>query len=222
MSTDSIIFFQFEEDRQVIVKILIVDNFYKDPVAVRSLALKAKYRDVTQLNYPGFQSLNAYTSKALEEKIAGALGRPLNIDLAAHTFGKFRIMLRETGSRLKVHLDGASDWTGVLYLNPTEQCLGGTAFYRHRRTGLEGRVSTARSRELGYDSWAELEQSIIEPDSLNHEAWEEMAFVGMKFNRLVLFKGNELFHCHTHSFGENWENGRMTQNFFFDEAEIEL
>lgn len=201
------------------MRLIIVDNFYSDPEAVRRLALSAEYKDVTQLNYPGYQSLKTYNSESLQKKFTDILRRNLDVDPSRHTFGKFRIMLKETGSRLKVHLDGLSDWTGLIYLNTPDSCEGGTAFYRHRPTGLDGKISKEKTQELGYDCWEDLERSIIEPDTLRPEAWEETMFVGMKFNRLVLFKGNELFHCHTHSFGQNKSDGRMTQNFFFNESE---
>lgn len=200
------------------MNVIVVDDFYQNPMAIRQLALTAEYRDVTQLNYPGFQSVRAFTTQAVVDKFAKLLDRPLNVDLSSTTFGKFRIMLRETGSRLKVHLDGACDWTGVLYLNPPQTCQGGTAFYRHRETGLDGPVAGAQLERFGFSTWEDLENRIINKDTLNPNAWEETMYVGMKFNRLVLFKGNELFHCHTHSFGHFREDGRMTQNFFFDEA----
>lgn len=201
------------------MQVLVIDDFYQNPDAVRSLALNAEYKDVTQLNYPGFQTTKTYSSPAIAEKFEIILNRRLSIDPASKTFGRFRIMLKETGSRLKVHIDGHSDWTGVLYLNVPESCEGGTAFYRHKRTGLEGPANELQLNGLGFSNWNDLEQTIIEPDTMDASAWEETLFVGMKYNRLVLFKGNELFHCHTHSFGSNKRDGRMTQNFFFNEAQ---
>jgi hypothetical protein len=199
------------------MNIVVVDDFYENPEAVRSLALKAEYQDVTRLNYPGFQSLKTFSSASLVSKFEIILGRSLNIRPDSLTFGRFIIMLKETGSRLKVHLDGAADWTGVLYLNPTEDGQGGTAFYRHRETGIDGPIRGQSLFSFGYNSWEDMEKTLIEKDTLNPEAWEETAFVATKFNRLVLFRGNELFHCHTHSFGSGREDGRMTQNFFFNE-----
>ena len=192
------------------MNIVIIDNFYENPDVVRDLALKAKYIDVTQLNYPGYQSLHNYASAAVRKKFEKSLGINVVLDPEAHTFGKFRIMLKETGSQLKIHLDGNADWTGVLYLNPDQDCLGGTGFYRHKRTGLDGPTKM--------QNWKDVEKKIIEPDTLNSQAWELSSFVGMKFNRLVLFRGNQLFHCHTESFGTSIENSRLTQNFFFNEA----
>ncbi len=200
------------------MNIIVVDDFYQNPDAVRALALNADYRDVTKLNYPGFQSVNSYSSTKIIDKIAGILGCELEVDSEKHTFGKFRIMLKEGGSQLKVHLDGHADWTGVLYLSNPNSFSGGTGFYRHKKTGLEGPVSPERLKDFSYSDWQHLEKDLIEKDTLNPEAWEETAFVGMKFNRLVLFQGNKIFHCHTESFGTNKIDGRMTQNFFFNEA----
>jgi hypothetical protein len=200
------------------MNLIVVDDFYQDPDAVRKLALAAEYKDVTKLNYPGFQSVKTYSSPALVLKFSQILGRDLIADPAAHTFAKFRIMLKESGSVLKVHLDGLTDWTGVLYLTPPDLCEGGTAFYKHKTTGLYGRASEEKIRSLGYEDWESLERDIVEPDTLDSSAWEEAMYVGMKFNRLVLFRGAELFHSHTHSFGRSKETGRMTQNFFFNEV----
>ena len=204
------------------MNLIVIDDFYRDPEAVRALALKADYRDVSQLNYPGFQSHKTYTSEGVVKKFSDLIQRKLAVSPETLTFGKFRIMLKESGSRLKVHLDGMSDWTGVLYLNPQDFCEGGTAFYRHKATGLEGPATSEQIRQYGFSNWLQMEQNIIDQDTLNPDAWEETMFVGMKFNRLVLFRGNEMFHCHTHSFGSGKEDGRMTQNFFFDEAKNDV
>ncbi|MBC7740994.1 MAG: 2OG-Fe(II) oxygenase [Bdellovibrionaceae bacterium] len=192
------------------MNIIVIDHFYKDPEKIRSLALEASYKDVTQLNYPGFQSHHNYCSSDVIKKIELAINSPICSTSLSQTFGKFRIMLKETGSKLKVHLDGHSDWTGVLYLNPDSACQGGTGFYTHKKTGLDGPT---------FDSdWQQIEQEVIELDSLKPEAWVESSYVAMKFNRLVLFRGNQLFHCHTKSFGNNLSDARLTQNFFFNEA----
>ena len=120
------------------MNLIVMDDFYRDPEAVRDLALRAQYRDVRQLNYPGYQSARSYSSPLVQAKIQDAIGRPLAVDSVSRTFGKFRMMLKESTSRLRVHLDGVSHWTGVLYLNRPEQCLGGTAFFATRRPAWKG------------------------------------------------------------------------------------
>lgn len=200
------------------MNVVVFDDFYRQPDKVHALALSAEYRDVTQLNYPGYQSVHTYVTDGLRRKFAAILDRELDIPADSKVFGKFRIMLRESGSRLKVHLDGGTDWTGVLYLTRPELCMGGTAFFRHRQTGLEGPIHGPLLKKFGAETWADLEERLIAKDTLNADAWEQTLFVGMKYNRLVLFKGNQMFHCHTHSFGDSKANGRITQNFFFDES----
>lgn len=200
------------------MNVIVFDDFYADPFAIRKIALEAEYRDVRNLNYPGYQTVHSFTSKAVRQKFEEILGKPLDISHEDVTFGKFRIMLKESKSRLNVHLDGGFDWTGVLYLNLPRDCEGGTAFYRHKETGLEGAVQGEALAKFGCKTWDELETNIIERDTLRPDAWDETMFVGMKFNRLVLFRGGKHFHCHTHSFGTSKADGRMTQNFFFNEA----
>jgi hypothetical protein len=202
------------------MNLCIIENFYENPEAVRKLALHAEYINVSTLNYPGLQTKKSFSSIQLENRFSKALNRKLDIDKNRHTFGKFRVMTKETGSALKVHLDGHSDWTGLIYLTPPKLCLGGTAFYRHKATGLDGPLSDKLSQNLGYKNWLSCEKAIISKDTNKSSAWEQVDFIAMKFNRLVIFKGNEMFHCHTHSFGSCIENARMTQNFFFNEKKI--
>jgi hypothetical protein len=198
-------------------KLYVVDNFYKDSGAVRSLALNVHYQDVTKLNYPGEQSIHAYVSKGIKEKFEAILGSEIVIDEERLTFGKFRVMTDDDRSWLKVHVDGIADWSGVIYLNNDDQRQGGTAFYKHRETGLVGPPSKEQICKLGFKNYDEFEEQIIGKDTLDVEKWEQVMFVGMRFGRLVLFKGNELFHAHTHAFGRDIQDGRLTQNFFFNE-----
>jgi hypothetical protein len=201
-------------------KIIVYDDFFDDPIRIREVALEADYTDVQSLNYPGFQSVRSYASRSMRAAFESITGQALEIDPAKLTFGKFRIMLSSTGSRLKIHVDGAADWTGLIYLNTSEQCRGGTAFYRHRRSGLEGPPTEMEARRLGISNLEEFEAKIVEPDTLDTNAWEQTTFVGMRFNRLILFRGAELFHCHTCSWGTTKEDGRLTQNFFFNSSPV--
>ncbi len=206
--------------RLEIQKIIVVDSFYAGPFRVRDVALRADYMDVRSMNYPGFQSCRSFFSKSLKNEFAELIGESLAIEPNKLTFGKFRAMFGSTGTRLKVHVDGAADWTGLIYLNLLEQCRGGTAFYRHKKTGLEGPPAQYQAEALGLTDPQEFESIIVEADTLNSEAWEQTTFVGMRFNRLLLFRGNELFHCHTSAWGTAMEDARLTQNFFFNSCNV--
>jgi hypothetical protein len=204
------------KDEGEMQQVIVVDDFFADPHRIRELALRTSYVDVRPLNYPGFQSVRSFASEALKEAFTSLTGEDLIIEPKRLTFGKFRIMLSTTGSRLQVHLDSAADWTGLVYLNLPEQCRGGTGFYKHKETGLDRLPTIDEARRLGFNSSAEFDEKVIVPDTLKPGSWEQTMFVGMRFNRLVLFRGSELFHGHTVAWGDTIENGRLTQNFFFD------
>ena len=196
--------------------LIIIDNFYSDPHAVRELAIQTSYIDVRRLNYPGLQSDHSFYDQHIIKKFQEAIGEEIDNDVESFTFGKFRFMSEESGSRIKIHVDGLTEWTGLVYLNTPPQCEGGTSFYKHKTTGLEGPPPAEEMHRYGFASALDFERKIIERQSLDLNCWTETMFVGMKFNRLVLFRGNDLFHCHTHGFGTNRENSRLTQNFFFN------
>lgn len=195
---------------------LIVDNFYIKPELVREFAISRNYESVVHLNYPGDQSEFSFYSRELIAKIEENLNLKIKFDQGLNSFGKFRLMTKDSGSRLKVHVDGKNEWTGLIYLNLPSQCEGGTSFYMHKETRICSPLDTARIKAYGADNYLDFEKKYLLKDTLDLTKWEEILHVEMKFNRLVLFKGGEFFHCHTHSFGTDINNGRLTQNFFFD------
>jgi len=198
--------------------LIVVDDFYGAPLKVRDAALRAEFDDVRSLNYPGSQSVRTFASSAVKGAFEKLVGQALDIDESKLTFGRFRVMTSGPDTRLKIHADGGADWTGLVYLNLPTQCKGGTSFYRHKATALEGPPTDADAERLGYKSAMELETDLIAEDSLDSSAWVQTMFVGMRFNRLILFRGSRLFHSHTCSWGGNLQDGRLTQNFFFNVA----
>ena len=52
--------------------------------------------------------------------------------------GFFRIAHEGEKDRFGVPVDATSQqWVGVIYLNPSEQCRGGTSFFRHKGMGID-------------------------------------------------------------------------------------
>jgi hypothetical protein len=127
------------------------------------------------------------------------------------------------------HSDGL-DVAGVIYLNPPGQCRGGTAFYRHRRSGLsalptavEPAVAELMRRE-GLWTLGQFAAWIMSPPADGPRGfitgsttdWELTALVPMRFNRLVLYNGR-LFHSGYLDdgwFGETPARRRLTLNLF--------
>ena len=196
--------------------LIVVDDFYRDPYRVRQQALVSAYSDVRAMNYPGFQSDGCYPAEVIKNAFERFINEDLVMNENSSTFGRFRLMYSNTGSRLTIHTDSQSDWTGLIYLNTPEQCRGGTAFYRHKATGLRGLPSKEDARRLG-QSLEDIESRTIGKDTQNMNAWDVVMLATMRFNRLILFRGHQ-FHSHTCAWGDSPTTGRLTQNFFFNSS----
>lgn len=178
------------------VDLLILDNFYNDPDAVRDFALKQDF-SVTG-NFPGFRT-KSMMNDSIKTVLARALMHPGGViidwkDNPDSYSGSFQICTKD--DKTWVHADQYNRWSGVCYLTPNAPSSSGTAFYRHKETG------ETRYSGRWYD-WQDYSQ------------WEQIEFIANKYNRLILYRG-DLFHAAVNYFGDNLENGRLFQVFFID------
>jgi|HubBroStandDraft_2_1064218.scaffolds.fasta_scaffold488583_2 hypothetical protein len=184
--------------------LLVVDDFYDDPDAIRARALELDYRRPEGVNYPGVEAANPTDATATMSRFSKLLG---GIDIKYHRHeGVFRVTTEADMPLRKsmVHVD-TPDYSAIIHLSMgvTE----GTYFYRHRALDLE-RVSPE-------DNLRPIVRRAIESDTLNLSAWEVLCTVPMKYNRLVIFDG-KYFHSGAHRLtGSSLAEGRMTQHFFF-------
>jgi hypothetical protein len=184
---------------------VVLDNFLKDPVAVRNSVLNCGFGtwrpnkgDMGADYYDGlgFYGDHAPIVEALYKRV-GMIGYPNSM--------VFRVT-NETTEKGVVHSDvGAGDTTCFLYLSSHPEKYG-TGFYRNKRT-----------RSLTMPSLAELARNPEELARLKEEiatspdeAWEEVEFVRGVFNRAVVFKS----HCYhrrfpLHGIGNDVVGGRM-------------
>ncbi len=210
-------------------KVLVVDDFYKEPNSVRETALSLSYGKDRSV-YPFVQAkpywssgpLARFLSQFIREKLI-----PKNIE------DRFRIVTKKADElapwQRVPHFDDA-DLAGVIYLNPPEQCRGGTGFYRHRASGLErfpeniGPRLASFMRKHGILSREELIEWVLASPGLprrgfiteSNEEWELTKLVQMKSNRLIMYDAR-LFHSgyiRERDFGERLETRRLTQAFF--------
>lgn len=131
---------------------LIVDDVYRDPHAVRELALALPYEPLGA-NNPGARAEVASKSaigevqRLVQQHVGEAYGwQGVDDEVAARTGARFhRMEYPGAASSSDVgmpHIDTVM-LAGVVYLNLPDQCRGGTSFFRHRTTGIaEWRVRT--------------------------------------------------------------------------------
>lgn len=176
--------------------IVVVDNFYKDPMRIREFALQQQFE--VKGNYPGRRTVslaNTDEMKAVFEKI---LNRKIIFWPDSYN-GSFQYTTKELHSW--VHRD-QTDLSAVVFLTPDPPLDGGTYLYRHNPTGED----VAKNSDM---------ETTLSKDSYNMNAWTVSDFVGNKFNRVIIFNGRVSHKSGTY-FGEDLYTGRLFQTFFFN------
>ena len=177
-------------------KIIIIDNFYKDPDRVRNFALKQQFNVVG--NFPGKRTVpfKEPYHKEMFEKILGK-----KIKYWPDTYnGCFQVVTENLKSW--IHRD-LTEYSAIIFLNPEPKIsTGGTNLYIHKSTKL----LLANNKN---------DEKILSNDSNNLNAWEKTDTLGNLYNRCILFQGKHN-HKSNEYFGDNLYNGRLFQIFFFD------
>lgn len=176
------------------LNLIIVDDFYSNPDAVRNFALSQEFS--VKGNYPGARTKPFFTEdvkQAIEHYMQFA-GKITNTFENSGYTGAFQVAT--ANDRTWIHSDPHNMWAGVCYLTPDAPHSGGTGLFRHKATGEHTRITQDHE---GYD----------------YTKYDLFDRIGNKYNRLILYRG-DLFHASLDYFGDNYENGRLFQTFFFD------
>jgi hypothetical protein len=219
-------------------RLAVVDGVYEDPDSVRRFALAQRYGPGGGL-YPGRFARVALRREPIVELANRVLpspdGRTLALNEAYEGIVAFAIPTcggRDLSPLQQIpHADGFCDYAAVLYLSKPEDCVGGTSFWRHRRTGLEyaplaGDARSAEQvRRYGAGTPIQLldqmiDEALSEPIggyiTRSNENWELLDVVEMRPNRLVIYDAN-LFHS-IYAPRTEWvpdlASPRLTQNLY--------
>ena len=177
---------------------LVSDNFYSDPYAVRNFALSKSF--IEHKNYhKGKRTEEVYLFDGLQQEFERLMGRTIKNFNKYGTNGCFQYCI--AGDQLVYHCD-TQDYAGVLFLSPDAPPQTGTTLYRSKHT-KEMTVNTSEH------------PIVFKNGFLDPTEFEVVDVVGNVFNRLVLFN-SRLIHAASSYFGNNVENGRLFQLFFFD------
>jgi len=128
----------------------------------------------------------------------------------------FRLNLKGELPHSWVHSDDiCAEYASVLYLNPPEQCQGGTAFWRHRALGMNHLIDRESCKRSGMD--ADAFYRLMNREWKDADAWEQHWFMPMQFNRFLTYPT-----CFFHSrfpwegFGTGPQDGRLIWACFYD------
>jgi hypothetical protein len=220
----------------------VVDGVYKNPNAVRRFALRQQYGPGGGI-YPGQFARVPFPSNSLialaNEMIPSAHGQRLVSHPSYRGVTAFAIPTARgcdlSPLQQQPHADGFCDYVALLYLSRPQDCVGGTSFWRHRRSGLalapaDGDMQTINAVEqYGAGSPTQLFKAMM-LEALAHpidgyimksnRVWERLKIVNMQQNRLVLYNAN-LFHG-IYPPRSHWtpdpEHPRLSQNLYLNWA----
>lgn len=187
------------------VQTIIIDDFYKNPDEVRAFALAQEFSQ--QGNYPG-QRTRPFLAENVKKSISDII-RPYAGEVTSwgdDSTGSFQYATAR--DRSWIHSDDTTDWAAVLYLTPNAPISAGTGIFKHKETG----VNRWRSSE---HTDSENSQAPGVLHSQDFTKWEMVDRLGNVYNRMVLYKG-DLFHVSLDYFGNDKEDGRLFQVFFFN------
>jgi len=210
--------------------VLVIDDFYNDPVAIRKLALSTQY-----IKYAGTWFASALWVKGgvpLEGKdyfkgfrhgddeVIQKLSSLICADIDMQSWktmgdgwnGAFHYKLANSltrGDGIHHHwkpFDVPYGWSGLIYLNQEEHLAPsqGTSIWRDLETGK----CIAASYESFFDR------------NFAAKRWEKILDVEPKFNRLALFRC-DIFHLAGLGFGKSLADARLFQTFFFSVQKTE-
>jgi hypothetical protein len=202
--------------------VIIVDNFYEDPDAVRHYALGLEY----ELYKPGWYSSaleirdNPLKGRgvrlahaAIRERLSGIVKDDADLETwdssgdgwngAFHYKvgrGFKRHLAPMLGSSIHNHVGRDEDvrpggWSGLVYLNPKPPVSGGTTIWMNRLTGQCWTLDSQYSR--------------------NWDDFEPVLEVENRYNRLILFYAS-IYHLAASGWGTTREDARMFQTFFWN------
>jgi hypothetical protein len=192
--------------------LVVVDDFYPNPHAVRKTALQADYPEPEgEKRYPGRNSARKFPVQGMDSivsQVAGERVEGIKHPGSPHT--RFRITLAGEEGRYMAHVDPTPPLivVGIVYLTLPEHCQGGTAFFRHR--GLDSDTAPQTKEELESACGVEDIPSLLKKDGRDPEQWEHLMTVPMRFNRAVFYRP-WLWHSAGPPFGDSIENGRLVQ-----------
>lgn len=191
--------------------LIVINNFYKDPMEVRNIALSQEYLR-NEPKYPGNRT-RSYATLEIKERIKKYL-LPFGKITCFHLFddkdrwtdnGNFQFATAEDKSW--IHCDHPTDWAGVIYLTPDAPFSSGTNFYRYNEEPCKN--IDARKNDIYL-----VKNEVLIDYNRDMTKWDVVDSAGNVFNRLILFNSKR-YHMSGDYFGTNINNGRLFQVFFF-------
>lgn len=180
--------------------VIVVDNFYKDPDAVRTLALAQTFEPDIRY-HKGNRTTRRFLPQGMKEVFESLVGKKIK-NWTAHGYnGVFQYCTAE--DPLVYHVDSQS-YAAAIYLTKYAPLQTGTSFYQSKATGLRSLT---------------VEDPLFDATFLggfyDKTKFDLVDSVGNVYNRLVIWDARKI-HAASEYFGTCKEDSRLFHLFFFD------
>src|SRR5580658_3449137 len=187
------------------------DDFAQDAEEVRERVISGAFRSHVGPDGATYTGISDVPVPHWPDRIAECIGAPIEPKLSC-----FRINYAGEMPHSWVHSDDiCAKYASVLYLNPPEQCQGGTAFWRHEGLRIDHLPTREQIAASGFGADWFLEMMTREWKELKY--WRQVGFVPMQFNRFITYP-TSLFHSRYpfEGFGTTPADGRLIWICFYD------
>lgn len=204
--------------------LVIIDNFTGQPDRLRALGMAAQYHPAG-VDYPGRRALADPSYLDLRRELmmqimarVFGLGRSIQCEIAAFSLVTLPPEALSERQRIPHHDHSDAGRIAVMhYLGGPE--TGGTAFYRHRRTGFEA-ITPAREAAYAAALAEDLREFGPPPSGYplgDSDCFEQIGGVEARVDRLALYRGRQLHSGiipDPASLSDDPACGRLTINMF--------
>lgn len=189
--------------------LIVVDNFYYNPDMVRDYAINnLKYEENEFAR--GKRSLERFFLNGTKERLEGILGRKIvNWESEDYSNGIFQFCTSK--DPIVIHSDN-QQFAGIVYLTPDAPLASGTQTYKSKITGATRFEDVEKELEVINKTFKGISKQSNFYDRTTFEVVDSVANV---YNRLVMWDAKAI-HAATQYFGDDIENSRFFQLFFFD------
>ncbi len=193
---------------QINPEIIIVDNFYKDPDAVRNFAINN-----LSFNPSGYHKgyrTQRFILDGTKEKFENILNKKIiNWEYPGYANGCFQFCVES--DPIVYHVDQQM-FAGIVFLTPDAPLDSGTLTFKSKKTGRFKYSKNEIDQKDFLSSFTDDTGNVNFYSNANLELVDRVANV---YNRLVLFEARSI-HAAEKYFGDTINNGRLFHIFFFD------
>lgn len=182
--------------------LIVVENFYNDPDAVRNYAMSLKYE--TSEWHKGHRTQGEHTFfEGTKEAFEKVLGKKITKwDYGMN--GVFQYCTAQ--DQLVYHTDGQK-YAAVVFLTPDAPPQCGTSFFRHKDLKISSYDTKNPDKNLYWE--------MFKGNFYDGTPWELVDVAGNVYNRMVLWDAHRV-HAASEYFGNDIQNSRLFHMFFFD------